>query len=52
MIIVLVLSKFDDGNDYLEILEKFNHEIVLPVTHRRALNDGSYDTLYPVLLTT
>ncbi|MFX1601295.1 MAG: hypothetical protein ACFFB6_11920 [Promethearchaeota archaeon] len=27
MIIVLVLSKFDDGNDYLEILEKFNQEI-------------------------
>jgi hypothetical protein len=27
MIIVLVLSKFDDGNDYLEILEKFNLEI-------------------------
>jgi hypothetical protein len=27
MIIVLVLSKFDDGNDYLEILEKFNREI-------------------------
>ncbi|MFX1302469.1 MAG: hypothetical protein ACFFBV_01130 [Promethearchaeota archaeon] len=27
IIIVLVLSKFDDGNDYLEILEKFNQEI-------------------------
>lgn len=27
IIIVLVLSKFDDGNDYLEILEKFNNEI-------------------------
>ncbi|MFX1378834.1 MAG: hypothetical protein ACFFA4_07035 [Promethearchaeota archaeon] len=27
IIIVLVLSKFDDGNDYLEILEKFNREI-------------------------
>ncbi|KKN39271.1 hypothetical protein LCGC14_0745000 [marine sediment metagenome] len=27
MIIVLVLSKYDDGNDYLEILEKFNQEI-------------------------
>ncbi|MFX0145560.1 MAG: hypothetical protein ACFE9C_15960, partial [Candidatus Hodarchaeota archaeon] len=27
IIIVLVLSKFDDGNDYLEILEKFNLEI-------------------------
>lgn len=27
IIIVLVLSKFDDGNDYLEILEKFNKEI-------------------------
>ncbi|UCC19990.1 MAG: hypothetical protein JSV62_01535 [Promethearchaeota archaeon] len=27
MIIVLVLSKFDDGNDYLEILEKFSQEI-------------------------
>jgi hypothetical protein len=27
IIVVLVLSKFDDGNDYLEILEKFNTEI-------------------------
>ena len=27
IIVVLVLSKFDDGNDYLEILEKFNNEI-------------------------
>ncbi len=27
MIIVLVLSRYDDGNDYLEILEKFNQEI-------------------------
>jgi len=27
MILVLVLSKYDDGNDYLEILEKFNQEI-------------------------
>lgn len=27
IIIVLVLSKFDDGNDYIEILEKFNQEI-------------------------
>jgi hypothetical protein len=27
IIVVLVLSKFDDGNDYLEILEKFNQEI-------------------------
>lgn len=27
IIIVLVLSKYDDGNDYLEILEKFNQEI-------------------------
>ncbi|MFW9829154.1 MAG: hypothetical protein ACFFEY_16380 [Candidatus Thorarchaeota archaeon] len=27
MIIVLVLSKYDDGNDYLDILEKFNREI-------------------------
>jgi len=27
MIIVLVLSKFDDGNDYLDLLEKFNREI-------------------------
>jgi len=27
MILVLVLSKYDDGNDYLEILEKFNKEI-------------------------
>ncbi len=26
-ILVLVLSKYDDGNDYLEILEKFNQEI-------------------------
>ncbi|MFX1366691.1 MAG: hypothetical protein ACFFCE_06310 [Promethearchaeota archaeon] len=27
LIVVLVLSKYDDGNDYLEILEKFNREI-------------------------
>ncbi|MFX1504120.1 MAG: hypothetical protein ACFFDH_24380 [Promethearchaeota archaeon] len=27
IIVVLVLSKYDDGNDYLEILEKFNKEI-------------------------
>jgi len=27
MILVLVLNKYDDGNDYLEILEKFNQEI-------------------------
>ncbi|MFX0006732.1 MAG: hypothetical protein ACFFA7_13960 [Promethearchaeota archaeon] len=27
IIVVLVLSRFDDGNDYLEILEKFNKEI-------------------------
>ena len=27
IILVLVLSKYDDGNDYLEILEKFNKEI-------------------------
>ncbi len=27
IIIVLVLSRYDDGNDYLEILEKFNEEI-------------------------
>ncbi|MFX0154952.1 MAG: hypothetical protein ACFE9Q_10530 [Candidatus Hodarchaeota archaeon] len=27
MILVLVLSRYDDGNDYLEILEKFNQEI-------------------------
>ena len=27
MILVLVLSKYDDGNDYLEILENFNKEI-------------------------
>lgn len=27
MILVLVLSKYDDGNDYLDILEKFNQEI-------------------------
>jgi hypothetical protein len=27
MILVLVLSKYDDGNDYIEILEKFNQEI-------------------------
>jgi len=27
IIIVLVLSRYDDGNDYLEILEKFNQEI-------------------------
>ena len=27
LILVLVLSKYDDGNDYLEILEKFNQEI-------------------------
>jgi len=25
--LVLVLSRYDDGNDYLEILEKFNQEI-------------------------
>ncbi len=27
IIIVLVLSRYDDGDDYLEILEKFNEEI-------------------------
>lgn len=27
IIVVLVLSRYDDGNDYLEILEKFNEEI-------------------------
>jgi len=27
IILVLVLSRYDDGNDYLEILEKFNKEI-------------------------
>ena len=27
IIIVLVLSRYDDGNDYIEILEKFNQEI-------------------------
>ena len=27
LILVLVLSRYDDGNDYLEILEKFNKEI-------------------------
>ncbi|MFW9987718.1 MAG: hypothetical protein ACFFC3_03605 [Candidatus Odinarchaeota archaeon] len=27
LIVVLVLSRYDDGNDYLEILEKFNDEI-------------------------
>ncbi len=27
IIVVLVLSRYDDGNDYLEILEKFNDEI-------------------------
>jgi hypothetical protein len=27
MIIVLVLSRYDDGNDYLEILEDFNKEL-------------------------
>ena len=27
MIIVLVLSKYDDGNDYLELLEEFNKEL-------------------------
>ena len=27
IIIVLVLSRYDDGNDYTEILEKFNEEI-------------------------
>lgn len=27
IIVVLVLSKFDDGNDYIDILEKFNQEI-------------------------
>ncbi|MFW9902007.1 MAG: hypothetical protein ACFFDY_12110 [Candidatus Thorarchaeota archaeon] len=27
MILVLVLSRYDDGNDYLDILEKFNQEI-------------------------
>lgn len=27
IIVVLVLNRYDDGNDYLEILEKFNKEI-------------------------
>lgn len=27
IILVLVLSRYDDGNDYIEILEKFNQEI-------------------------
>jgi len=27
MIIVLVLTKYDDGNDYLELLEEFNKEL-------------------------
>lgn len=27
LILVLVLSRYDDGNDYLEILEKFNQDI-------------------------
>ena len=27
MIIVLILTKYDDGNDYLELLEEFNKEL-------------------------
>ncbi len=35
IIIVLVLSKYDDGNDYLEILEKFNQEIDLELDEQK-----------------
>ncbi|UCD01012.1 MAG: hypothetical protein JSV23_09020 [Promethearchaeota archaeon] len=35
MIIVLVLSRYDDGNDYLEILEKFNKEIDKETEHEK-----------------
>ena len=48
MIIVLVLSKFDDGNDYLEILEKFNQEID-KVTEEQKLKEN-LETMFHISL--
>lgn len=48
IIIVLVLSRFDDGNDYLEILEKFNQEID-KVTEEQKLKEN-LETMFHISL--
>jgi DNA-binding transcriptional regulator GbsR (MarR family) len=48
MIIVLGLSKYDDGNDYLEILEKFNQEID-KVTEEKKLKEH-LETMFHISL--
>lgn len=48
IIIVLVLSRYDDGNDYLEILEKFNQEID-KVTEEQKLKEN-LETMFHISL--
>ncbi|NVM37194.1 MAG: hypothetical protein HWN81_16475 [Candidatus Lokiarchaeota archaeon] len=48
IIIVLVLGKYDDGNDYLEIVEKFNQEID-KVTEEQKLKEN-LETMFHISL--
>ncbi len=48
IIIVLVLSRYDDGNDYLEILEKF-HEEIDKLTDEKSLKEN-LETMFHISL--